>query len=597
MACALRNASDMAHLRPLTDLDLAHRAALVLGVALVLGAAACGGGDSATGSGGSPGAGGSSGTHSTASGNPAGGGSASGGGGTGGSVPGVGPVCAAVHSDPDIKQALPATYLDTTYTAPTGKTVQVHAGDDLQAAINAAKPGDQLLLEAGATFTGPFVLPEKTGDDWIVIRTATADADFVAPGTRVVPGDAAKMAKIVTPQATNAFSTQGVAHHYRLIGLEVTPVDANALIYDLIALGDYSNTDPNGFAHDLILDRMYIHGFAQSSLKRCVQLSSARTSVIDSTIADCHVVGQDAQAIGGWAGPGPYKIVDDYLEGSGENVLFGGADPAAQNLVPSDIQFELNHVKKPLSWNASDPSYGGTHWSVKNSLELKNARRVLAQCNLFENNWADAQAGIAIVFTPRNSTGAAPWSTVEDVTFARNQVVNVTAGVNFLGTDDIYPSQRMQRVLVADNVFEGLTGLGYQLLGPTFVKIDHNTMLQALNIITADGGPTDHFFFTNNINPHNSYGIIGSGHGVGNDSIMTFFPGGVVTANVIVGGSASAYPAGNFFPATLDDVGFVDRAAGDYRLAATSKYAGKATDGSNVGADVAKLTQELAGVP
>jgi hypothetical protein len=513
-------------------------------------------------------------------------------------VPNVGPACAAISPDSDIHQALPATYLDTTFTAPTGHTVNVHAGDDLQAAINAAKPGDQLLLDAGATFTGPFVLPEKTGgDDWIVIRTATADADFVAPGTRVGPGDAPKMAKIVTGQATNAFSTQGVAHHYRLIGLEVTPVDEGTLIYDLIQLGDPTNTDPNGFAHDLILDRMYIHGFAQSSMKRGVQLSSASTAVIDSYIADCHVVGQDAQAIGGWAGPGPYKIVDDYLEGSGENVLFGGADPAVTNLVPSDIQFELNHVKKPLSWNASDPSYGGTHWSVKNSFELKNARRVLAQCNLFENNWADAQAGIAIVFTPRNSTGIAPWSTVEDVTFVRNHVLNVTAGVNFLGTDDLNPSQRMQHVLVANNIFEGMTGLGYQLLGPAWVKIDHNTMFQGANVISADSGPTDHFFFTNNINPHNDYGIIGSDHGVGNDSIMAFFPGGVVTADVFAGGSAASYPTGNFFPATLDDVGFVDRASGDYRLAPTSKYAGKGTDGRDLGADVAKLDTELVHVP
>ena len=32
---------------------------------------------------------------------------------------------------------------------------------------------------------------------------------------------------------------------------------------------------------------------------------------------------------------------------------------------------------------------------------------------------------------------------------------------------------------------------------------------------------------------HNQYGIIGSGHGIGNDSISYYFPGSVITVNVI----------------------------------------------------------------
>jgi hypothetical protein len=38
-----------------------------------------------------------------------------------------------------------------------------------------------------------------------------------------------------------------------------------------------------------------------------------------------------------------------------------------------------NHLFKPLSWKIGHPTYAGTPWSVKNILELKNARRVLAE--------------------------------------------------------------------------------------------------------------------------------------------------------------------------------------------------------------------------
>ena len=43
-----------------------------------------------------------------------------------------------------------------------GGVVTVNAGGDLQAAINNAQPGDTIVLQAGATFTGNFVLPDKS---------------------------------------------------------------------------------------------------------------------------------------------------------------------------------------------------------------------------------------------------------------------------------------------------------------------------------------------------------------------------------------------------------------------------------------------------
>ena len=88
------------------------------------------------------------------------------------------PECPQVASDPQIKQALPAATVDTTMPVMNGKHTVVKSGDDLQAAIDVAQPGDTLELEAGATFPGPITLGNHAGTDWIVIRTATPDAQF-----------------------------------------------------------------------------------------------------------------------------------------------------------------------------------------------------------------------------------------------------------------------------------------------------------------------------------------------------------------------------------------------------------------------------------
>ena len=42
----------------------------------------------------------------------------------------------------------------------------------------------------------------------------------------------------------------------------------------------------------------------------------------------------------------------------------------------------------------------------------------------------------------------------------------------------------------------------------------------------------------------------------------------------------------NFYPPNLSDVGFVDLAGGNYRLADVSPYKGAGTDGKDVGADI-----------
>ena len=60
-------------------------------------------------------------------------------------------------------------------------TLAVAAGGDLQAALNAAQPGDIITLEPGATYVGNFVLPNKGAvSDYITIRSAARDASLPA---------------------------------------------------------------------------------------------------------------------------------------------------------------------------------------------------------------------------------------------------------------------------------------------------------------------------------------------------------------------------------------------------------------------------------
>ena len=507
-----------------------------------------------------------------------------------------------VSAQTTVEPELPRVILATAYPTINGAIINVQAGGNLQAAFDSSQPGDTIVLQAGAVYTGNFTLPVKTGSGWIIIRTSNLSG--ISPeGTRVSTNQAAAMPKILTPNAAPALATIGAAHHYRLVGLEIGISPGSAINYGIVALGNPGTQDSlAALPHDMVIDRCFIHGNSTGDVSRGVALNSASTAIIDSNISNCHGVGFDTQAIAGWNGAGPFKIVNNYLEAAGENVMFGGADPKVANLVPSDIEFRRNHCFKPLSWNPTEPGYGGIRWSVKNLFELKNAQRVLIDGNVFENCWMDAQTGFVIVFTPRNQDGTAPWSAVRDITFTNNIARHAAAGIQFLGRDNIFPSQQLQRIKVKNNLFYdiggsqwGGNGRLFQIIDATAdVRIDHNTAFHTSNIITADGAPHTGFVYTNNIAQNNEYGVIGSGHGIGNDSLSYYFPGCQFVKNVIIAGPSSIYPAGNFFP-QLAEVGFVDIAAANYRLLSSSPYKNAGTDGLDIGANQDSIEAAIGG--
>ena len=479
----------------------------------------------------------------------------------------------------------PPKTFDASYAALTGHTINVNAGDDLQAALNQAQLGDTIALQAGSHFTGPFSLPNKSGSGWIYVQSSKY-AQLPAPGTRIKPSDTANMPVLIAPANGSAIVTEKNSHHFRFVGVEFKTAP-EVYTTNVVQL-DNDDKSTVTLSHDITFDRCYFYADTSVGARRGLLGNAAYLAVVDSYFEGFREYGADSQAIVAYNTSGPIKIVNTYLSGAGENVLFGGADSADPALVPSDIEIRGNYFFKPLSWL-------GSKWVVKNLLEFKSARRVLVTDNSFENIWAAGQSGFALLITPRNQDGHAPWTVVEDVTVTNNRFTNVGSGINILGTDDLHPSQHTARVLIKNNLLSanGLNGAhGWALMvldGPSDVAIDHNTIIASsafLETERAASSPlTDNFAFTNNI-VVSAAGLIGGGTGAGFDTLQNYFTNYTLIKNALTNAPASAYPAGNYFPANASDIRFANATAGDYTLAAGSPYRGAGTDGRDLGADM-----------
>ncbi|CAN5463608.1 hypothetical protein BH10ACI1_BH10ACI1_16410 [soil metagenome] len=467
-----------------------------------------------------------------------------------------------------------------------GNTIFVKAGGDFQAALNRAKAGDTIILQAGAKFVGAFTLPNKAGSEFITIQSSEL-AKLPKDGVRVSPNDAALMPKILSlGKGESAIKTASSAHHYRFAGIEFAPNNAD-YIYNLVALGtdDQQETE---IPHHIEFDHCYLHPNANGKTRRGVALNSAETVIKNSYIAGFAYREEETQAIAGWNGSGKYKIINNYLEAGAENVLFGGADPSIKNLVPTDIEIRNNFITKPLDWRGKV--------TIKCGLELKNARNVQITGNIIENSFDE----MAIRFTVRNQGGKSPWSTIEDVVMENNIVRNSGGGINFLGTDDTYPSQKMKRVRVVNNLFTDINVGSDQrfilIADGEEISVENNTVFNGGNAITAHGAPTKRFSFRGNIVSYNNYGFSGD-NGVGKVVFPKYFSDGVVVENLIINSKGIPkdeiyIPPRNFFAEDFSKVGFMNLQGGNYRLAANSKFKNKSVNGKDVGANIDAIEAE-----
>jgi hypothetical protein len=461
-------------------------------------------------------------------------------------------------------------------TNDTGKIIKVPPGGNVQAAIERAESGDIVELQAGAVYSGTISLPNKPLSDYVTIRSSAYAA--LPPETRVAPSQSGSMATIVAGiLGRPAVRAAKGANHYRFVGIEFT-ASTTMFNYGLVELG--RGEAAADLPHDLEIDRCYIHPNRNGTARRGIALNSARTVIKNSYIEGFGFTGEETQGICGWSGTRQARILNNYIEGGAENIMFGGADPSSPDLTPTDIEIRGNHLNKPAAWSRNV--------TVKTLFELKNAKKIRLIGNLLTNNYK----GSAFRITIRNQDNGAPFSTIEDVLIKDNVIDRAGEGINILGKDDTHPSLTLKRLNIENNIFLNIRGGGdyegsgyfIQIADGEDITIANNTVFNTGNITTFYGTLPRNFVFRDNIVGHGSYGI----HGpldLCSDPAKKMFQNNVfMNLNQIAKGDY-AFPDGNVLVATTD-IGFVNIGAKDFRLNTDSKFKGASRGGKDPGANL-----------
>jgi hypothetical protein len=380
------------------------------------------------------------------------------------------------------------------------------------------------------------------------------------------------MAKIVTrAPGTPAVVAERGAHHYRFIGIEFSSATSGQ-VYNLVEFGaDHrARADVPSF---LEVERSIFRAGGIGVVRRGLALNSSDSVVRDSLFLGFAFPDEETQGICGWTGTRNVKILNNYIEGGAENIMFGGSDPASAELVPSGIEIRLNHLRKPAEWKARNAS-------MKTIFELKNAKGVVFAENILEDNWL----GSAMRITVRNQDGRAPFSTIEDVVISGNLISGTGDGINILGSDDVHQSRTLRNLRIENNLFLKVEsgryeGSGYfvQISAGEDILIRRNTAFNSGNTFTFHGPLPRNLAVRDNIIGHGEYGV----HGLDDRESQgaKIFSNNVIHNSRNVAQDDLGLAPGSILVGTIEDFGFTDPSNGNFTLLPSSRF-------RNIGAEI-----------
>jgi Bacterial Ig domain len=514
--------------------------------------------------------------------------------------------------------------------------ITVVNSSELTSALSSISCGQTLCLAAqstGASFTGNFIYNKDCGSNYVVMRTTRA-SELPSATTRIKPADAPKLAKVIASAAQGPITARPGSSGLRMLGLEVTDTTTNV---NMVVLGS-NNSDPKlgptqttiaSIPRRFIIDRCYIHGAnAVTKSSVGVRIDADYVAVFNTYIDEIHDGGGDDQAILILNGQGPFIFRNNFLHAAGENLMFGGGDPAIR-LIPSDALIQGNHFWKDPSRKNGDALY-----KVKNLYELKTGRRQKIVGNVFENFWSGVQSQYyAIVLKSANQgfnckIDNGYYGQTAHIEFSYNKLINIPQGwVLGRAAACSLIEEGTSHIYIHDNLIEGL-GSGHSQDGaprvflwsypiaeaggekvyPRHITVTHNTVgslapkpsggVWSLNEcryqhLETQGNYVHDLYFNSNIFP--GYWFVA---GTQNDEptiTARFLPLRTFRNNLSLSSAATVFSAAPNFARSSYSGLFVNQAGRDYRLTSASAAAYPGADGRPAGADITVLEKCTAG--
>lgn len=288
----------------------------------------------------------------------------------------------------------------------------------LQAALDAASCGDTITLEAGATYTGNFMISGRgcNSTNGPLMRSS-ALSWLPPPGTRVSPSDFPNMPKLQTTNVegvligTRKDSHQEPPNHWKFSGLILAlankadyPNQSYPFAYNLVRpLSDqnvFAGTDatqPDHLPDGMVFDRCAIVGPWDDSTATSNLIQAETRSLV---VKDSFLYGPpyyfEGHAIAGVNTTGPWDIRNNFVAYSSIPVFTGGAAPGFR-VVPANITVEHNYFYRPWKWwgnpanphladyTANVPTMLNSNPCMKNMGEFKSVDTALWQYNVAEN--------------------------------------------------------------------------------------------------------------------------------------------------------------------------------------------------------------------
>jgi PKD repeat protein len=346
---------------------------------------------------------------------------------------------------------------------------------------------EQEIRLPAITYTCQLTVPTAAGTKYVTIRP-TVTSWLPGPTVRVTPALSANMPKIASPGVDLIpLTVPGGRSYLRLLGIEFDKAAGH--LYQFIEIGSGVTTYAS-LPHHIIVDRCYFKGNPLDDTARAIFVNADSFSLLNSYVANMQDGGVDAQAIAGF-NASRVGLVNNFLEGYGENVLFGGAD--------AGIKFQATCVSGTSATGCTLNSVANLRVGDGISLPVGGGR------GPWSASIVRSIVGSAITFDPITNSAGTPTApdtstngvrfgaSPQDIFIARNhlyksltyRVVDPSYIGKFVVVKNSFELKHAMRVVFDGNVIENMWG-GQGQSGPTVLFTPRN---QTCYLITTPHDP------------------------------------------------------------------------------------------------------------